>query len=216
MSDRQKKFKINRIWLAVAVAAFAFAIIACVAGIRAGTVAGRAAEDPSTAVSGFFEALIAGDYDKLNESVTGVSEFKLDCSSEEMNAVLAYNALKASYEFELEGESSVSGTDAVQNVRFRYLDMNALKKDLNAEAKEVLAEREAEEKNRRDLYDENNELIDSVAEEIFNEAFSRLLENADNYYKEEIIPVKAKIVRGHWLTAPDRRLIKAVSGGIAQ
>ncbi len=192
------------------------AVIACIAGIGAGTLAGRAAEAPSDAVEGFFEALVDGDYDKLNESITGVSEFDFDCSSEDANAVLACNALKASYKFELEGESSISGLDAAQNVRFRYLDLNALKKDLNTEAKEILTEKEAGEKNRRDLYDEDNELIDSVAEEIFNEAFGRLLENAESYYKEEILSVKARNVRGHWLTVPDSALIKAISGGTAQ
>ena len=192
MSDRQKKIKINSNWLVIAAAAFALAVIACIAGIGAGTLAGRAAEAPSDAVEGFFQALVDGDYDKLNESITGVSELNFDCSSEEANAVLAYNALKASYEFELEGESSISGLDAVQNVRFRYLDLNALKKDLNAEAKEILTAKEAGEKNRRNLYDEDNELIDSVAEEIFNEAFGRLLENAESYYKEEMLSVKAR------------------------
>ena len=187
MSDRQKKIKINSNWLVIAAAAFALAVIACIAGIGAGTLAGRAAEAPSDAVEGFFEALVDGDNDKLNESITGVSEFNFDCNSEDANAVLAYNALKASYEFELEGESSISGLDAVQNVRFRYLDLNALKKDLNAEAKEILTAKEAGEKNRRNLYDEDNELIDSVAEEIFNEAFGRLLENAESYYKEEML-----------------------------
>ena len=216
MSDRQKKIKINSIWLVVAAAAFALAVIACVAGIGAGTLIGRAAETPSDAVEGFFEALVDGDYDRLNESITGIAEFNIDCSSEEANAVLASKALKASYEFELEGESSISGLDAVQNVRFRYLDLNALKKDLNAEAKEILTAKEAGEKNRRNLYDEDNELIDSVAEEIFNEAFGRLLENAESYYKEEILSVKARNVRGHWLTVPDSALIKAVSGGTAQ
>lgn len=216
MSDRQKKIKINSNWLVIAAAAFALAVIACIAGIGAGTLAGRAAEAPSDAVEGFFQALVDGDYDKLNESITGVSELNFDCSSEEANAVLAYNALKASYEFELEGESSISGLDAVQNVRFRYLDLNALKKDLNAEAKEILTAKEAGEKNRRNLYDEDNELIDSVAEEIFNEAFGRLLENAESYYKEEILSVKARNVRGHWLTVPDSALIKAISGGTAQ
>ena len=216
MSDRQKKIKINSNWLVIAAAAFALAVIACIAGISAGTLAGRAAEAPSDAVEGFFEALVDGDYDKLNESITGVSEFNFDCSSEDANAVLAYNALKASYEFELEGESSISGLDAVQNVRFRYLDLNAIKKDLNAEAKKILTAKEAAEKNRRNLYDEDNELIDSVAEEIFNEAFGRLLENAESYYKEEILSVKARNVRGHWLTVPDSALIKAISGGTAQ
>ncbi len=216
MGDRQKKIKINSTWLVIAAAAFALAVIACIAGIGAGTLAGRAAEAPSDAVEGFFQALVDGDYDKLNESITGVSELNFDCSSEEANAVLAYNALKASYEFELEGESSISGLDAVQNVRFRYLDLNALKKDLNAEAKEILIAKEAGEKNRRNLYDEDNELIDSVAEEIFNEAFGRLLENAESYYKEEILSVKARNVRGHWLTVPDSALIKAISGGTAQ
>ena len=81
---------------------------------------------------------------------------------------------------------------------------------------EILTEKEAGEKNRRDLYDEDNELIDSVAEEIFNEAFGRLLENAESYYKEEILSVKARNVRGHWLTVPDSTLIKAISGGTAQ
>ena len=216
MSDRQKKIKINSNWLVIAAAAFALAVIACIAGIGAGTLAGRAAEAPSDAVEGFFQALVDGDYDKLNESITGVSEFNFDCNSEDANAVLAYNALKASYEFELEGESSISGLDAVQNVRFRYLDLNALKKDLNAEAKEILTAKEAGEKNRRNLYDEDNELIDSVAEEIFNEAFGRLLENAESYYKEEMLSVKARNVRGHWLTVPDSALIKAISGGTAQ
>jgi hypothetical protein len=216
MSDRQKKIKINSNWFVIAAAAFALAVIACIAGIGAGTLAGRAAEAPSDAVERFFQALVDGDYDKLNESITGVSELNFDCSSEEANAVLAYNALKASYEFELEGESSISGLDAVQNVRFRYLDLNALKKDLNAEAKEILTAKEAGEKNRRNLYDEDNELIDSVAEEIFNEAFGRLLENAESYYKEEILSVKARNVRGHWLTVPDSALIKAISGGTAQ
>ena len=199
MSDRQKKIKINSNWLVIAAAAFALAVIACIAGIGAGTLAGRAAEAPSDAVEGFFQALVDGDYDKLNESITGVSELNFDCSSEEANAVLAYNALKASYEFELEGESSISGLDAVQNVRFRYLDLNALKKDLNAEAKEILTAKEAGEKNRRNLYDEDNEL-----------------ENAESYYKEEILSVKARNVRGHWLTVPDSTLIKAISGGTAQ
>ena len=216
MSDRQKKIKINSNWLVIAAAAFALAVIACIAGIGAGTLAGRAAEAPSDAVEGFFQALVDGDYDKLNESITGVSELNFDCSSEEANAVLAYNALKASYEFELEGESSISGLDAVQNVRFRYLDLNAIKKDLNAEAKKILTAKEAAEKNRRNLYDEDNELIDSVAEDVFNEAFGRLLENAESYYKEEILSVKARNVRGHWLTVPDSALIKAISGGTAQ
>ncbi|MBQ6048869.1 MAG: hypothetical protein IJL40_06005 [Oscillospiraceae bacterium] len=192
------------------------AVIACIAGISAGTLAGRAAEAPSDAVEGFFEALVDGDYDKLNESITGVSAFNFDFSSEDANAVLAYNALKASYKFELEGESSISGLDAVQNVRFRYLDLNALKKDLNAEAKEILTEKEAGEKNRRDLYDEDNKLIDSVAEDIFNEAFGRLLENSESYCKEEILSVKARNVRGHWLTVPDSALIKTISGGTVQ
>lgn len=209
-----KKHRFNMFW-GLLTALFSCAAMAlCLLGISVGTLVSDPVGDPQEAVTGFFDALCAGDYDAAYPYLSGYSDLGLAKEPADPVAQMMSRALRESYSYELYGESSVDKLTARQELLFTYLSLPSIAQDVEAKTMEIL-EGFVQERPREELYDSENHYLPQVAQEAYSAAVKAVLEKPETYYNTTGIQLELQYVDGDWLLLPDRSLLSAINGGAA-
>ena len=126
------KPKINPFWgyLTLALVLLGFAL--CVLGATAGVLLVRTDTSPRDTAETFFEAVVIGKYEAADACLENYGSLGLERSPRTDEGKQIWTALLASYDYSLEGEPELRRDTAVQTVRFRYLDRNALEQAISA------------------------------------------------------------------------------------
>ncbi len=184
------KPKINRFWGWITVALVVLTIALCIIGANKGVLLVRSEARPEDTAETFFESVVIGKYEDANVCLENYSSLGLEKSSPNPE----WNALLASYDYALLGEAERRGDTAVQKVRLRYLDLNALEKDLSTPLVTPAAE-EGEEP--QPIYPKLQDL----------------LAHPEDYYATAELPVTLHYAEGQWLLHADDALLSALAGG---
>ena len=209
-----KRYRFNMFWGLLAALFSGGALVFCLLGTSVGTLVSDPVGDPQEAVTGFFDALCAGDYEAAYPYLSGYSDLGLAGEPAGPVAQLMNKALRESYSYELYGESSVDKLTARQEVLFTYLDLPSLAPDVEAKTMEIL-EGYVQEKPRAELYDSENHYLPQVAQEAYSGAVTAVLEKPETYYTTTGFQLELQYVDGSWLLIPDRSLLNAINGGAA-
>ena len=118
--------KINAFWAVISVLVVFAALVLCVYGSFSGVLYARPNGNPQNAVTGFFNALKAGDYETACAFVENYSSLGLENTPESEEGQIMFSALKRSYDYSLPESITLVGTKANQKVLVRYLDLNAV------------------------------------------------------------------------------------------
>lgn len=137
----------------------------------------------------------------------------LEKEPESEAARLIYDALKASYHYELVGDCQVSMLTATQRVSMRYLDVKQLTSGLEDLTQEKL-KTIVQTRDRDQVYDDKDQYLPAVTQEAYTDALKQVLKNAKSCYTQIEFDLTVEYSGGKWqlLTAPE--LLLALTGGI--
>lgn len=204
--------KINTFWGLLAILFGCGAILLTAVGCSIGTVYAKPAGDPRAAVTGFFDALVTGDYDTAYALMKNHAGLGLEKEPESEAAQLVYAALKDSYHYELLGDCQVTMLRATQRVSMRYLDVAKLTGDLGDLTQEKL-KTIVQTRSRDQVYDDNDQYLPAVTQEAYTASLKQVLKNAKSCYTKVEFDLTVEYHGGKWqvLTAPE--LLLALTGG---
>ena len=111
--------KMNVFWALVTLLVVLAALLLCIIGSAEGVIYARPNGNPQNAVTGFFNALKAGDYETASGFVENYSSLGLENMPESEEGQLLFSALKRSYDYSLSESISLAGTKASQKVLLR-------------------------------------------------------------------------------------------------
>ena len=210
----RRRYRLRLPWALAATLLCALALLLCTIAVSRGPLLAKPSGEPREAVSAFFDALQAGDYEAAYEHMDGYSSLGLENEPQTASGRLLYQALRQSYGYTLIGDSTVDGMNARQQMQFRYLDVPALEADARTELENVIVEL-SRDRAYDQVYDADNNYLAAFAQEAYARALETVLSHAADYYATTGVQLSLRSVDGSWRVVPDQNLLKVLSGGLA-
>lgn len=189
------------------------AMLLCVVSTRTDILVARPEGDPQAAVTGFFDALLAGDYDGACAYLKNCGSLGLEGSLEDEAGERMLEELRKSYSYRLYGDCARDRLTARQEVQFTYLDLTAFQDTLAEETVRALNEI-VEERPRGEIYDSKNNYLPQVPREAYQTALESILADAGRYYTTATLPLELVYENGTWTMLPGENLLRAITGGV--
>ena len=171
----------------------------------------KPAGDPRDTVTGFFDAVIAENYDEAYRYLNGYSTLGLENEPENEVSRQVFDALRRSYSYKLHGDCILNKTHAAQQVLVQHLDLNAFQADLKQATEDAL-ERKVQLLPRSELYDENGGYLPEVTSSAYAEAVAALLARSDDYMTVTGMELELSYSADGWLLNLSSPLTAALSG----
>ena len=209
-----KKGKLKRSWAIAALILGGTALILSVFAPSLGTLITTPAGDPQEAVTGFFDALSAGNYNKAYSYLSDYTSLGLENSPGSEAGQQIYQALRQSYSYKLYGDCRREGLAASQQVLLTHLDVTALEADLK-EATETALSQLVQTLPKDELYDENKNYLPSVTDTAYANAVSSLLEHVQDYYTTTGLELALTYTDDGWRIVTNSLMLNALCGGAA-
>ena len=206
------KHKLRFFSLFLALVVSAAAMLLAAAGTQLGTLYAKPSGDPQAAVSAFFDALCAGNYDAAYEHLRDYADLGLAVPPSTPAGQKVYEALHRSFSYELEGDCVAEKLDAKQAVKMRYLNLPAMEGDVESETKRQIEEI-VNARTTSEVYDENKHYRPEVTEEAYLAALDTVLAHAEDYYTEESFVLDLTYTDGRWQLLTSPALLRALNGG---
>lgn len=207
----RKRLRLNTAWALLAVAAAAAACLLCAAGLRHGTLYARFASRPEEAVTGFFDSLVSGEYERAYPYLDNYTDLGLQREPEDEQAALLYGALRRSWSYTPVGEAQLQGLNAQQQVDFTCLDVSALQGKLQEQVYEEL-EGLVDRLPYDEVYDETQNYRPEVTERAYRMAVNALLGEAADLTRTQRLTVSLRYDGSAWRIQADSALLSALSG----
>ena len=207
------KYKARFIGLFLSLLLSAAAMLLAVGGVYYGTVYAKPSGDPAQAAAQLLDALCAGDYDTAYAGLRDYADLGLSESPSSPAGKKIYTALHESFSYSLAGECRVDKLEAVQPVRFVYLDLARMEEAV-AEQTQTQIERIVQTRPISQVYDENNRYRPEVANEAYLAALDTVLRGAPAYYAEAAFDLSLAYTDGRWQVLADSALLRALTGGV--
>lgn len=176
--------KTNAFWGTMTVLIVLFALALCVYGMNRGILIARPAGNPQAVVTGFFNALKAGNEEEACRYIENYTSLGLSNLPESEEGQLMFSALKRSYDYSLSGSIALWGTKASQKVLVKYLNL-----DLVDQAARAMPELD------------------------YNSALRLVLSDPESCCTSEFYDVPVSYSDGKWLITLDSDLLSALQGG---
>ena len=208
------RYRARFLGLFLALILSAAAMLLAVVGMHYGTVYAKPSGDPSLSVTRFFDAVCAGDYGAAYHELRDYSDLGLAAEPSSAAGQRVYKALHESYSYTLSGDCSTDKLDAVQPVRFTYLDLPRLEQAV-ADETQLQIERIVQTRSVSEVYDENRRYRPEVADEAYLAALDVVLQNAADYYADVDLELALSYTDGRWQILASPALLRALAGGIA-
>lgn len=208
----KNKCKMRLLWAALALLLAGAAVLLCIVGSSVGTIFANPEGDPKQTVSEFFEAIDSGNYSAAYSHMKGFSSLGLENAPADEIGSAAYEALQASYAFELFGEPVVDKLTAYQQVQVTYLDLASIQGDVEALTAANLNEI-VQTRPKAQVYDENDKYLPEVTQEAYSKAVYTALDAPKKYYVTTGVMLELEYSDGRWLIIPGDSLLRALVGG---
>lgn len=209
---KSRKNKIRPFWMVMAIFICATAMLLCAVGLKTGTVHAKPDGDPAEVAEQFLTALTGGDYETAYANLRDYTSLGLETPPETEAGAALYKALVDSYDYELQGECRVEKLDAVQKLRFTYLDLTGIGDELERKTMDEL-EAIVKERPRAEIYDENDQYRPEIANEAYLRAVKDVMGSAQEYYTSAELELALTYSDGRWQVIMNQGLLKALSGG---
>lgn len=158
--------------------------------------------------------LSRGDYTAAARLMYGQPDLGVGTPSQDALSAMVWDAYVDSFSYEFVSVCYAEGNGIFRDVSITALDIPAVTKDLEIQAKAILAKRQAAAEDPEALYDAQGNLRADVAEQILQEALQEALtKNAQTATRN----VTLKLIHrdGQWWVSADAALLEAISGGLA-
>lgn len=191
----------------------AAAMLLAGAGIYIGTVYAKPDGDPTESVTRFLDAVCTGNYPAAYTELRDYADLGLADMPTSPAGQRVYQALHESFSYSLAGECRTDKLEAVQPVRFTYLDLARLE-DAVADETQRQVEAIVQTRSINEVYDENRRYRPEVANEAYLAALNVVLQNAPAYYAETEFELSLAYTDGRWQILASPALLRALAGGI--
>lgn len=197
------------------------ALLAAGAVWLAGTFPGKVPALLSAPVAAYrqaektMDALCAGDYEAAEALLYGAPDLGVDALPEETVNRMLWEAYRSSLDYEMDGKLYATEQGLAQDVKIIHMELPAVTEKLGQRAKLLLQQRVEAAQDASEIYDAQHGYRDSVVAEVLEEAVRQALEE-DVRYTYEIVPLQMVCREGQWWVMPDKALLNAVFGGIAE
>lgn len=173
-------------------------------------------EQPQAAmdrVQTMLDALCEGDHGTVSGCLYGTPDLGLDRAPQDAVGQLFWQALTASYTYELQEEFHATDSGVSVNATIHALDLDSVTVNLRQRAQALLEERIAQAKDPSEIYDSNNEYReDFVLGALYDAALAALEEDAATVSWD--VTLNLIYQDGQWWIMPDEALLQAISGGV--
>ncbi len=204
--------RIRLFWLIIAVLLAALAVFACLYAGLFGSIYNRPQGDPADTVARFFESVTVGNYPIAYSCLSDYSGLGLEQQPETPEAQALYTAMKQSYTWSPDGDARISGSDAVQKVQLRSLNVRRVEAAVTARVDSVLQEMVSELPNS-EIYDEAGGYRSSLTDAVYAEALRQALSDPEPLCETANLEIRLQYVDGAWKIITDRALMNALVGG---
>ena len=209
------KFRIIYAILAVAVAVAALCGALTLTSVaQNGSPVAIGVEGISGTVEAFCSALEEGDYASLEKLVYGYSSLGLTNEPSSDSAQILLRCLRDSYSCIAVGDGQMEGMTARQTVRVDYFSVALAEENVRKRAQELYDERLEDAQVNEDLYDENGDLKESIALDIYEKTLKEIAANPEEFIVSEEITLELVYSEGCWRIVLNDRLVDVLLGGI--
>ena len=188
------------------------AAAACVFGQTKGLLFTKTAGDPQDTVKCFFDSILDKDWETAYSCLSDYSSLGMGKTPEDPAEAALYEALQASYTYSLTGDCTVTGLNAVQQVRLTYLDLSSLSGSLQAETLSAV-QRLVEELPAAQIYDGQGGYREDFISLAYLDAIRTVLQYPDPYLRTAVLPLELHYTDGTWKLSASPALLTALSGG---
>ena len=204
--------RIRLIWIVLAAALAAAAVVACVYAAFFGPLVNQPGGNPQETVVRFFDCLKSGDYTGMYACLADYETLGLENTPESAEARMIYNALKQSYGCTLKGACSIDGLSAVQGVRLRALNLRRTEQAVAGTVDDYL-EAMVDALPLNEVYDNSGGYLTGLTDRVYAAALEQALRNPDPLTAETELEIHLRYVDGDWRIETDRALQNALVGG---
>lgn len=165
-----------------------------------------------TSVTAFFDFIIDGDYQQAQKYLYNCTSlgFENEPDSEVGKKILS--AVRESYDYSIAGDFSSDGQYATQKVRFTYFSVADAKDTISEYTQEFYKQKIESATVNSELYDENNNLREDVALDLFEMAADRVISEKDNYLRTIELDLELYYHDGEWKIVLSDDLASALMG----
>ena len=170
--------------------------------------------DISVTAETFCDALNDGDYAAIEGMISGHSSLNLSAPPEDDIDRRLYLCLTDSYSSRPIGSGEVSGMTARQDIEVSYFSLSLASEDVKQLTQQNYDRLLESGVSNDDLYDENGELLESVAMELYEQSIDRIIEDSEHYTATEIFPLEMTYKNGRWDIVLTGDLVRILLGGV--
>lgn len=198
----------------VAVVLFGVSLLVAIMGPKLGTVVSAPTGDPQDVVTGFFDAIMAEDYETAYSYLDYYSSLGLENEPADEVSLQVYEALKASYSYRLHGECVYEGLTAKQQVLLEHLDIQRMMEKLGEKTQANLKVMVMNSPTSA-IYDENNQFRPEATDKAYKQAVNDLLEKPEYYRTTTGMELELVYTNDGWRIQANDALLHALCGGTA-
>lgn len=168
---------------------------------------------PRERVIGFMDHFCQGEYNEAEKYLLGHPDIGADLPPEDRSAKLIWDAYTQSTSFELVGDCYTTNDGLVQKIRFTYLDISSVTKNLNERSKELLKDRVNSASSVSEIYDANNEYRSDVVNDVLYQAVTEAI-NEDSVYVTAEVDIYLCYRDNTWWIDSNQTLIDVLFGDL--
>lgn len=210
---QKKPVALNRVLGSIGIIFAALTLIFSILSVNAGILFIKTDGNPASSVDIFYSQIVAGNFTDSYKLLKDYSTLGLENVPDDKYAAQIYEALKKSYSYEIVGETTINEFNAVSHVRFTYLETSRLKENISKEI-DTLIQEKVDTLSRKELYDDKGNYRPELLEEVYDEAFNRVLSQSDKFITTTEYDVELEYVGNSWLILVNDDMTLGFAGGV--
>ena len=189
----------------------AFRLWAC--GSRALPL-GVGVDDISITAGQFRDALNEWDHETIEGMINGYSSVNFDYESDSALENKLHDCLADSFDCDLKGEATVKGMNAWQDIEVSYFAFALAADDIKEHTQKHYDQLLESGQDNDDLYDENGNLLESVAMELYEDAVEYIISDSENYRTSRRFTLEFVYENSRWELKLSDELIDTLLGNV--
>ena len=169
---------------------------------------------PGETVKQFCDILESGERTQLEDMIYGYSDLNLTAVPDSDSAAELFECLWDSYKCTPVGELWVSGMSAKQDVSVEYFAVCRAEERARELVQADYLQCMESAQDSADLFDENNDLLESVVDEINGRTVAEIVSAADEFTATDTITLELTYVSGRWQITLNDGMVNILLGGI--
>lgn len=159
------------------------------------------------------DALCESDFDTVSACMYGTPNLGIDRVPEDAVSAMVWEALAASFSYELEGGLYATDSGVAQNVVITCLDLNSVVRGLQERSTVMLEQSVEQTEDPDEVYDQFGNYLEEFVMDVVMDTTRDVLENHSQTISWEVT-LNLVYENGQWWIMPEAPVMKAISGGI--